>query len=314
MSLAWSPIHIQSALSNRGGLFCLIQSVMAERGPNRKDPWMKLFVSDFAGDERLRECSASATGVFIRLMCLMHISEPYGRICCSKQGSKMGSKCYSSIDFAKKVSTQLPYELAVVNSGIQELVDNGVLYIDGDTLCQKRMIRDFEKYLVKSGAASGIASAVPPAIANGVAKMIAPSNSNSNSDSVIDVNEKERAREAEIQIAAFEDFRQIYPGRHGGYKTELSNFQRHKDWQQCLEFLGPALESELHWREAALQTKKFVPEWAHMKTWINQRRWEQTLPKIEAHELTRDQKFELARHDARQRDADSALKRTVEAV
>lgn len=103
----------------------------------------------------------------------------------------------------------------------------------------------------------------------------------------------------EIQIVEFENFRLAYGGQKNGYGVELKNFQRHKDWQQCLPLLMPALEIEIAWREAVATTKKFLPEWAHLRTWINQRRWEKTLPQIEKHELTRDQKFELARQSAR---------------
>lgn len=99
----------------------------------------------------------------------------------------------------------------------------------------------------------------------------------------------------EVQIAEFENFRLAYGGRKDGYATELKNFQRHEDWRVCIAKLMPALEIEIAWRKAVSTTKKFLPNWANLRTWINQRRWDQTLPQIEEHELTRDQKFEVAR-------------------
>lgn len=115
---------------------------------------------------------------------------------------------------------------------------------------------------------------------------------------------------SEIQVVEFEDFRLAYPGRKNGYKSEFKNYKRHEDWQDCLEKLIPGLENEKRWRSVALQTKKFVPEWANLSTWINQRRWDQTMPKIEAHELTREQNFELAIADARRTGTHSAPERT----
>ena len=39
----------------------------------RKDlPYLPLYVQDFLTDEKLMECTASATGVYIRIMCVLH--------------------------------------------------------------------------------------------------------------------------------------------------------------------------------------------------------------------------------------------------
>lgn len=48
--------------------------------PLRNQPYLPLFVDDFQTDERLRDCSAAATGIYIRIMCVMHKSEEYGKI------------------------------------------------------------------------------------------------------------------------------------------------------------------------------------------------------------------------------------------
>ena len=40
----------------------------------RDQPYLPLYVQDFLTDEKLAECSAMATGVYIRLMCIMHKS------------------------------------------------------------------------------------------------------------------------------------------------------------------------------------------------------------------------------------------------
>jgi len=107
----------------------------------RDQPYLPLFIQDFLTDEKLAECSASATGVFIRLMCLMHKSENYGKILL-KQKYKQTGKHVS--DFAIQVAKQMPYELPVVEAALIELLEERVLRIEGDFLVQKRMVKDGE--------------------------------------------------------------------------------------------------------------------------------------------------------------------------
>jgi uncharacterized protein YdaU (DUF1376 family) len=107
----------------------------------RDQPYLPLYVQDFMTDEKLAECSAEATGVYIRLMCLMHKSEQYGCVLL-KQKDKQASEQVSN--FAYKVAKHLPYPLPVIERSIKELVEEGVLTVDGDCLFQKRMVKDCE--------------------------------------------------------------------------------------------------------------------------------------------------------------------------
>jgi hypothetical protein len=107
---------------------------------SRKDkPYMPLYIQDFLTDEKLMECSASATGVYIRIMCIMHKSETYGTILL-KQKDKQKDKQIEN--FALKLAKHLPYDLATVLTGLEELIGEGCLYIDNDFLVQKRMFND----------------------------------------------------------------------------------------------------------------------------------------------------------------------------
>lgn len=72
----------------------------------------------------------------------------------------------------------------------------------------------------------------------------------------------------------FENFRKAYPGTKGGYKKEFDNFKKHDDWNNCIEKLLPALENQINIRS---QSTGFVPEWRHLKTWLNNRGWEDEL-------------------------------------
>jgi hypothetical protein len=107
----------------------------------REQPYLPLYVQDFLTDEKLNECSAESTGVYIRLMCIMHKSEEYGVILL-KQKDKQTDKQIKN--FAYKLAKQMPYSDDVIEHALVELLEEKVIHIDGDKLCQKRMIKDDE--------------------------------------------------------------------------------------------------------------------------------------------------------------------------
>lgn len=106
----------------------------------RRDmPYLPLYVQDFLTDEKLIECSAEATGVYIRLLCIMHKSHDYGKILLKQNSKQNGSKVS---EFAYKLARQMPWDEETILRGLTELVDEGVVTIEGDTLFQKRMVKD----------------------------------------------------------------------------------------------------------------------------------------------------------------------------
>lgn len=106
----------------------------------RKDqPYLPLYVQDFMTDEKLMECSAASTGVYIRIMCILHKSQPYGTILL-KQKHKQSDK--QEINFAIMFAKFLPYDKEVILDAIGELLHEGCLTIEGDLLYQKRMRDD----------------------------------------------------------------------------------------------------------------------------------------------------------------------------
>lgn len=106
----------------------------------RKDqPYLPLFVQDFATDEKLMECSASATGVYIRIMCVLHKSQPYGGILLRQKHRQTDQQISN---FAALFAKHLPYDLPTICAGLEELISEGCLQIDGDFLFQKRMFED----------------------------------------------------------------------------------------------------------------------------------------------------------------------------
>lgn len=138
----------------------------------RDQPYLPLYVQDYMTDEKLAECSATANGVFIRIMCVMHKSEPYGKILL-KQRDKQSTQQIEN--FAIKLAKHMPFHLNEIISSVKELTDEGVLIIEGDYLVQKRMVIDFElsEKRAKAGRRGVFAKAKPKA--NGQANSIANS-------------------------------------------------------------------------------------------------------------------------------------------
>ena len=102
-------------------------------------PYLPLYVQDFLTDEKLIECSAESTGVYIRLLCIMHKAQEYGTILLKQKDKQNGS---TLLDFASKLSKQMPWDTATILRGLTELVSEGVITIEGDTLFQNRMVKD----------------------------------------------------------------------------------------------------------------------------------------------------------------------------
>lgn len=120
----------------------------------RNQPYLPLYIQDFMTDEKLSECSASANGVMIRLMCLMHKSEAYGKILLKQKDKQTDNQIKN---FASKIAKHFPYTFDVVYAGIVELVQEGVLTIEGDEIIQKRMVYDAElsEKRAKAGSKGG---------------------------------------------------------------------------------------------------------------------------------------------------------------
>jgi len=117
----------------------------------RNQPYFPLYVQDFLTDEKLIECSAESTGVYIRLLCLMHKSDEYGTVLLKQKYKQTESTC---LNFAYMIAKQMPYSEDVVNRSLEELLQEGVLLLEDDKLIQKRMVKDNELSLVRSKAGS----------------------------------------------------------------------------------------------------------------------------------------------------------------
>lgn len=119
--------------------------------PLKNQPYLPLYVSDFMTDEKLIECSPQATGLFIRIMCIMHKSNEYGKILLKQNDKQNLGKVQN---FACKLARYLPWDAQTILPALQELLDIGLLILEGDNLIQKRMVSDNYLSEIRSKAGS----------------------------------------------------------------------------------------------------------------------------------------------------------------
>jgi hypothetical protein len=109
----------------------------------RNQPYIPLYVQDVLTDEKLVECSAEAHGVYFRLLCIMHKSDPYGTILLKQKDKQTTEQNIKQVkNFASKLAKSMPFSEIVIENALTELVDENVLQIEGDVLSQKRMVKD----------------------------------------------------------------------------------------------------------------------------------------------------------------------------
>lgn len=151
----------------------------------RKDlPYLPLYVQDFLTDEKLMECSASATGVYVRVMCVLHKCNPYGKLLLRQKDRQSEQQI---LNFAAKLAKHLPFTLQVILDGLNELIEEDVLQIEGDILSQKRMVSDGELSIVRSKSGKLGARKTNNMNIN-FAEKFAAANSSANTENEIDIN------------------------------------------------------------------------------------------------------------------------------
>lgn len=75
----------------------------------------------------------------------------------------------------------------------------------------------------------------------------------------------------------FETFRIAYQGSKNGHDTEFKNFKKHKDWKEVVRFLLPAYERQEAIREQQKRETGWRPQPKNLKTWLNNRCWEEEI-------------------------------------
>lgn len=88
---------------------------------------------------------------------------------------------------------------------------------------------------------------------------------------------KGASKEGTEAFRAFDDFRRRYRALGGsvrGCSIEFENFKKRcKDWPKVVHDLHGILERQAAEREWKRNNARFVPEWAALQVWVNQKRW-----------------------------------------
>lgn len=91
----------------------------------------------------------------------------------------------------------------------------------------------------------------------------------------INIKEKINKKENKTEKEVFDEFRKLYKGTKRGLDTEFDNFKKkHKDYKQVLPILKESYLKQEEIRDIKTAKGEFVPQYANLQTWINQRRWE----------------------------------------
>ena len=105
----------------------------------RNQPYLPLYVQDFLTDEKLNECSAATTGVYIKLMCVLHKTEKYGKYILKKKLKKSTDKFEN---FSHVLQRHISFSQEDIKSALLELYEHGIIKITENELSQKRMVKD----------------------------------------------------------------------------------------------------------------------------------------------------------------------------
>ncbi len=263
----------------------------------RDQPYLPLYVQDFLTDEKLNECSAESVGVYIMLMCVMHKSDDYGTILLRQKDKQTG---WQISDFARKLVRHLPYSEEVIERALTELLEEGVLNIEGDSLYQKRMVKDGEisekrsragkkgakaKYTNESAEAKAVACANDFAMAKSMANSEYENEyeyeyENDNED---DSNEGNKTKRESLltktQETRFSRFWEAYPRKVSKANAEKAWAKINPDdelTEKIISAIGTAKRLDERFRET-----RFTP---HPASWLNARSWENEFTEGESYE------------------------------
>jgi hypothetical protein len=120
-------------------------------------PYIPLYVRDWLTSSKLKMCSASAHGLMINLMCIMHKEDEYGTLLLGQKFKHSSDIC---LDFASHFARLLPFDRGEIYTALQELIEESVLYIDENKLICNRMVEDakLSRTRAKTGATGGKAT------------------------------------------------------------------------------------------------------------------------------------------------------------
>ena len=233
----------------------------------RDQPYLPLYIQDYLTDEKLNECSPATQGVYIKLLCVLHKMEEYGTILL-KQSDKQSNK--QTKNFAIKFAKQITFPVETIEEALVELLDNGVMSLDGDILFQKRMVKDNKLSIIRaeSGKKGGETTWKKPSFAkaNAKAKTIANSESEYENESIYN--------------DAFNKFWEAYPKKRSKGQAEKA-FKKLKPDDLLLKTILEKIELLKLTDDWKKDKGQFIP---YPATWLNAKGWED---EIEAEKKSR---------------------------
>jgi len=247
----------------------------------RDQPYIPLYVQDFMTDEKLSECSAESTGVYIRAMCIMHKSQEYGKVLLKQKDKQNPSKIKN---FAVKLHRLMPYSVDVIERSLTELIDEEVLTIEGDVLMQRRMVKDGILSQIRANAGSkGGKIAQSKSVAGSFAKAKSKAKPKAKEQANTEYEyEDEIEDETEVKGTkkrmtyddpGFQAFWSAYPKKQAKVSA-LKAFEKINPDRVLLSQMIGAIEERRNTEQWQKDSGQFIPNPA---TWLNNRRWEDEL-------------------------------------
>lgn len=117
----------------------------------KNQPYLPLYVQDWLSNNKLKQCSLLGHGLMINIMCILHKEDSYGSILLKQKYKQNESNI---VNFALMFAKLLPFDYNEICSGLNELVEENILLIDGDLLYCKRMVSDSELSSKRADAGS----------------------------------------------------------------------------------------------------------------------------------------------------------------
>lgn len=239
----------------------------------RDQPYLPLYVQDYLTDEKLNACCAATQGVYIKIMCILHKSEDYGKILLKQKDQQNPQQIKN---FAGKLAKLLPFTESEIESALTELIDERVMTIDGNTLFQKRMVKDGELSEKRAFAANRSVEKRSKNEKFAIAKPSAKPQANSENEDEYeneDVIEIEDEKKPSIQETRFAEFWKVYPKKVGKEAARKSWMKIKPDKALFIKMLE-AVETAKKSKQWQKDNGQYIP---NPSTWLNQGRWDDEL-------------------------------------
>lgn len=254
-----------------------------------KLPAIQFYPGDWHKDQGVQSLDLEHRGAWLELLLMMHDSDERGVLVVN--GLPMSNEVIArrlGLDNQKSnqiLSTLLTYGVA------SRREEDGAIY-------SRRMVKDenLRKIRVEAGKKGGNPNLVnqnpKQKTTTGVKQNPTPSITSSTTYNI--PPNPQGGGECPFKLS-FDQFRQKYPGTKRGLDTEFEHFKKKagKEWKEILPTLPEKLQSQKNGRAALKEAGKFTPEWKHLKTWINNRGWEEEIePAYASRAIPRQRDYE----------------------